>query len=164
MQLQGATMFTKLELLKEYFHIPLALESRPLTTTITPYGLFQYKCLPIGLMDAASIFQRLVSQTPVGCEGCISYLEDLLVFGSTAPQHDEGLRAVLQCLSDKDFCLNIAKCQVMVTDVPLLGHLISSTHIKSDPKSLAAIQKVLIPQSITNIRSFPGSISYHHEF
>uniref|UniRef100_A0A915J069 Reverse transcriptase domain-containing protein n=1 Tax=Romanomermis culicivorax TaxID=13658 RepID=A0A915J069_ROMCU len=90
-QLQGASMFTKLDLLKEYFHISLAPESHPLTTTITPYGLFQYKHLPMGLTDATSVFQCLVPQTPVGWEGCISYLEDILVFHFTAPQQDEGL-------------------------------------------------------------------------
>uniref|UniRef100_A0A915IZY7 Reverse transcriptase/retrotransposon-derived protein RNase H-like domain-containing protein n=1 Tax=Romanomermis culicivorax TaxID=13658 RepID=A0A915IZY7_ROMCU len=52
----------------------------------------------------------------------------------------------------------------MVTNVPLLGHLTSSTHMKPDPKSLAAIRKVPILQSITNVRSFLGFISYCREF
>uniref|UniRef100_A0A915K3E5 RNA-directed DNA polymerase n=1 Tax=Romanomermis culicivorax TaxID=13658 RepID=A0A915K3E5_ROMCU len=132
--------------------------------TITPYGLFQYKCLPMGLRDPVSIFQCLVSLTLAGCEGCISYLNDILVFGSMAMQHDERLGATLQCLSNKDFRLNVAKCQFAFTDVPFLGHLILSTRIKPDPKSLDAIQNVPILQSITDVRSFLGSISYLCEF
>uniref|UniRef100_A0A915JWI6 RNA-directed DNA polymerase n=1 Tax=Romanomermis culicivorax TaxID=13658 RepID=A0A915JWI6_ROMCU len=43
-------------------------------------------------------------------------------------------------------------------------HLISSTGIKPDLKSLDGIRNVPIPQLITNIRSFLGSISYLHKF
>uniref|UniRef100_A0A915IX20 Reverse transcriptase domain-containing protein n=1 Tax=Romanomermis culicivorax TaxID=13658 RepID=A0A915IX20_ROMCU len=53
--------------------------------------------------------QCLVWQTFAGWEGCSSYLDDILVFHSTAMQHDEQLRALLQRLSDKDFRLNMAK-------------------------------------------------------
>uniref|UniRef100_A0A915J0K0 Reverse transcriptase n=1 Tax=Romanomermis culicivorax TaxID=13658 RepID=A0A915J0K0_ROMCU len=88
-QLQRATMFTKLNLSKGYFHIALAPESRLLMMIIMPYGLFQYKCLRMGLTDIASVFQRLVSQTLAQCKGCISNLEDILVFSSMAMQHNE---------------------------------------------------------------------------
>uniref|UniRef100_A0A915JW31 Reverse transcriptase domain-containing protein n=1 Tax=Romanomermis culicivorax TaxID=13658 RepID=A0A915JW31_ROMCU len=164
MQLQGPRMFTKLDLSKGYFHILLAPESCPLTSTIKPYDLFQYKRLPMGLMDAASVFQPLVLQTLEGCEGCFSYLNNILVFSSMATQLNGRVRALLQCLSDKDFRLNVAKCQFAITNVPFLRHLISSTGIKPDPKSLDAIPNVRIPQSIIDIRSFLGSISWLHEF
>uniref|UniRef100_A0A915HHK2 Reverse transcriptase domain-containing protein n=1 Tax=Romanomermis culicivorax TaxID=13658 RepID=A0A915HHK2_ROMCU len=57
-------------------------------------------------------------QTVLSTLWSISYLDDILMFSSMAMQHNERLRAVLQHLSDKDFCLNIAECQSPVTDVP----------------------------------------------
>ena len=41
LELSGATIFSKLDLKKGYFHIQLSPESRSLTATITPSGLYQ---------------------------------------------------------------------------------------------------------------------------
>lgn len=164
LQLQGATIFSKLDIAKGYWHVVLAPESRPFTTTITPYGLFQYKRLPMGLTDAASVFQRLVSQTLAGCEGCISYLDDILVFGPTADIHNERLQNVLQRLSSKDFHLNVAKCRFAANEVRFLGHIIGNDGVRPDPASLDAIRNAPLPASVTDVRSFLGSINYLREF
>uniref|UniRef100_A0A915IBA5 RNA-directed DNA polymerase n=1 Tax=Romanomermis culicivorax TaxID=13658 RepID=A0A915IBA5_ROMCU len=71
---------------------------------------------------------------------------------------------MLQSLSNKDFGHNMAKCQLAVTNVPFLGHLILSAAIKPNPKSLDVIRNVPIPQSITKIRSFLESVSYLRKF
>ena len=58
LELSGATIFSKLDLKKGYFHIELSPESRALTATITFSGIYQYTKLPMGLKDSASVFQR----------------------------------------------------------------------------------------------------------
>ena len=60
LQLHGQRVFSKIDLRKGYYHILLTKESRPLTATITPLGLMAYNRLPMGLRDAASVFQRCV--------------------------------------------------------------------------------------------------------
>ncbi|MCP4491709.1 MAG: RNA-directed DNA polymerase, partial [Gammaproteobacteria bacterium] len=67
LELKGARLFSKLDLKKTFFHIKLAEQSRPLTTTLTHKGLFQYKRLPMGLKDSASVCQQLVAQTLASC-------------------------------------------------------------------------------------------------
>ncbi|GFO47389.1 Zf-h2c2 and rve domain containing protein [Plakobranchus ocellatus] len=108
LELRGANVFTKLDIRKAFFHIELAPDSRHLTTTLTHQGLRQYKRLPMGLQDSASVCQRLVSQTLADCPGTIAYIDDILIFGSTRAEHDANLRMALQQLSDKDFRLQLA--------------------------------------------------------
>ncbi len=57
LELSGAKVFSKLDLSKAYFHVPLDEESKDLTTTMTPLGLWRYNRLPAGLTDSASAFQ-----------------------------------------------------------------------------------------------------------
>ncbi len=49
LELSGAQVFSKLDLSRAYFHIPLDEESKDLTTTITPLGQRRYNRLPMGL-------------------------------------------------------------------------------------------------------------------
>ncbi|GFO24484.1 transposon tf2-9 polyprotein [Plakobranchus ocellatus] len=134
LELRGATVFTKLDLRKAFFHIELAPDSRHLTTTLTYQGLRQYKHLPMGLMDSASVCQRLVSQTLAGCTGTIAYIDDILIFGSTRAEHDANLRMAFQRLSNKDFRLQLAKCKFTVQKLHFWGMLSLPTGSNQTPK------------------------------
>jgi hypothetical protein len=91
LKLRGMKYYTKLDLKKGYYHIMLAEQSRPLTATMTPIGLMAYNRLPMGLKDAASCFQKAVSQVLSDCENCIAYIDDILVYGETKAEHDRAL-------------------------------------------------------------------------
>ena len=164
LELKGATVFSKLDLRKAFFHIKLAQESRELTTTLTHQGLRQYTRLPMGLKDSASVCQRLVSQTLAGCPGTIAYIDDILVFGSTQEEHDACLREALKRLEAKDFRLQTSKCAISVPEVTFLGHVISASGIRPDPKNVEPIQKAPRPTTVKQVASFLGMVNYYQEF
>ena len=114
-KLSKATHFSKLDLRKAYFNIPLDEESSLLTTTITPRGLFAYDKLPMGLKDSAAVFQKIVHQTLVDIQGCEPYSDDILIHGSTREEHDAILIKVLKRLDEKNLRLNLDKCSIAVT-------------------------------------------------
>ena len=90
-KLGGMRWFSKIDLRKGYFHIPLHLDSRRYTATLTPLGLMAYNRLPMGLKDAASAFQKCVSATLMNCNNTISFIDDILVYGRTREEHDNAL-------------------------------------------------------------------------
>ena len=51
-RLNGCTIFTKLDLTKGYYQVPMAKGDIPKTAVITPFGLFEWIRMPFGLRNA----------------------------------------------------------------------------------------------------------------
>ncbi len=82
-QTHGSSWFSKLDLVKGYHQIELHPDSCPLTTTHTPLGLGQYKCMPLGLADPGASMQCCIEETLAGLDGACEYIDDILIYTST---------------------------------------------------------------------------------
>ena len=61
-QLAGATTFSKIDANSGFWQIPLKVESRLLTTLVTPHGRYCFNELPFGIASAPKLFQRQMSK------------------------------------------------------------------------------------------------------
>ena len=60
---------------------------------------------------------------------CISYIDDILVFGKDIKEHNEYLKDVLIRLQEVGFKLAIRKCNFAQKETDILGHNISKRGI-----------------------------------
>ncbi len=159
----GAQFFSKLDLKRGYFQIPLHEDSRSLTTTITPLGLRRYKRMPMGLSDSASAFQSRVKTALQGLDGVEVYIDDIIVHGKTREEHDRRLIAVLQRLSDNGFRLQVKKVLIAKESVPAFGYILGKDGISPNPENVEAILEALPPKDVKGLQRFLGSVNYFHD-
>ncbi len=162
--LNGATVFSKLDLNQGYNQLELAPESRYITTFSTHLGLMRYKRLNFGISSAAEIFQNAIRETLNGIPGAINISDDILVFGKTQKDPDQTLAAVFQRLRERGLTLNQLKCEYSKSNLEFFGYVFGANGMAPDPTKVQDILNLKAPTSVTEVRSLLGMTNYCARF
>ena len=141
--LQGAQIFSALDLASGYYQLELDEKSRAYTAFPTPYGLYQWKVMPMGLTNAPAIFQRAMNEVlheHIRNKYCRVYLDDIIILSKDEEEHAKHLDAVLQDLTRYHLFCQLPKCVWAKKELTYLGHLVNGQGIKPDPSKVAALQ------------------------
>lgn len=115
--LQGATVFTKLELRNAYHLVRIKEGDEWKTAFNTPLGHFEYLVMPFGLTNAPAVFQGLVNN--VLCDFLnrfvFVYIDDILIFSRSQSEHISHVRQVLQRLLENRLFVKAEKCEFMLS-------------------------------------------------
>ena len=95
--LNGATVFSKLDLNAGYHQIELHPDSRYITTFSTHTGLKRYIRLNFGICSAAEVFQYCIQKALAGLPGVRKFSDDIIVYGKTHKEHNGNLHRVFNC-------------------------------------------------------------------
>ena len=84
MKLNGAKIFSVLDLTNGYYHIELGEASRAKTVFVTPFGKWKFNMVPFSLTQALAYFQALISEVLKGLSHfTIAYLDNIIIFSKT---------------------------------------------------------------------------------
>ena len=99
-------------------------ESKNLFVFYTPWGLYRYKTLVMGLHTASSECQEKTKLLLEGLEGVQQIQDDVVIHGA-GKQYDERLQAVLKRLQSTGLTLRKEKCHFGVLEILWFGNLFS---------------------------------------
>jgi hypothetical protein len=162
--LDGSTIFSKLDLNQGYHQLPLHPDSRYITTFSTHVGLYRYKRLNFGISSASEIFQNVIAQAIAGIPGAKNISDDILIHARNPSEHLNILQRILQRLSDKGLTLNKSKCEFCKDSLIFYGHKFSAAGMSPDPKKVAAVKAFAPPTNVAETRSIIGMITYFSRF
>ncbi|CAH2208146.1 jg24630, partial [Pararge aegeria aegeria] len=163
-RLQGARYFSKLDARSGYWMIQIDNESADLCTFGTPFGRYQFLRLPYGINCASEVFHARVRQLLEDLEGVDSFVDDIIVWGSTMAQHDERLKCLLERARQVGIKFNKEKCEFRVQEVSYLGHTFSAGGMAIDKNKLKAIELMPTPQDRPALERFLGMVNYLSKF
>jgi hypothetical protein len=133
--------FSILDLKSGYWQIPLEETAQKLAAIMLPFGIFRFICLPFGLKNAPAFFQRYMDE--VLKEGLgnyvFVYIDDIVIFSDTFDNHLEHLNNVLEFLKTSNLKANIEKCHFCLSQIKVLGKIVSEEGIATDPELISAM-------------------------
>ncbi|GJV07692.1 putative reverse transcriptase domain-containing protein [Tanacetum coccineum] len=156
-QLQGSSMYSKIDLRSGYHQLRVCDEDIPKTAFRTRYGHYEFQVMPFGLTNAPAVFMDLMNRVcrPYLDKFMIVFIDDILIYSKTKEEHDAHLRLILELLKKEELYAKFSKCDFWLSKVQFLGHVIDSEGIHVDPAKIESIKDWESPDLI-KIRIFLG--------
>ncbi|TYK23903.1 ty3-gypsy retrotransposon protein [Cucumis melo var. makuwa] len=142
-QLQGATVFSKIDLRSGYHQLRIRDNDIPKTAFRSRYEHYEFIVMSFGLTNAPAVFMDLMNRVFKDFldSFVIVFIDDILIYSKTEPEHEEHLRQVLETLRANR----------------LEG-------VSVDPAKIEAVTNWPRPSTISEIRSFLDLVGYYRRF
>ncbi|XP_043212315.1 uncharacterized protein K02A2.6-like [Amphibalanus amphitrite] len=156
---KSSKFFSKFDAKNGYFQVPLADESKDLTTFITPWGRFRFERCVQGLSSSGDEFNRRGDVALAGIPRTCKVTDDILCHDDTYASHLKHVITVLERCKEHNITLNPTKLQFAQSTVEYCGFNISKDGYTVDRRKLRAISDFPVPQNLTDLRSFMGLVN-----
>ncbi len=164
--LQGAKIFTKLDLRNAYHLVRIWEGDEWKTAFNTHLGHFEYLVMPFGLTNAPAVFQALVNDVLRDLLNRVVfvYLDDILIFSRSIEEHVQHVRDVLHRLLENKLYVKAEKCDFHVDSVSFLGYVVESGQLRADPAKIEAVKNWPIPSTRKELQRFLGFANFYRRF
>lgn len=165
-QVQGAKVFSKIDLRSDYHQIRIKEEDIYKTSFCNRYGQCKFVVLPFGLKNAPATFMSLIHGIfqPYLDKFLLIFIDYILIYSKNQEEHKEHLRIVLQTLRENHLYAKFSKCDFFKDQIQYLGHVILADGIVVDLEKIKTIMEWTAPKNVVDIRSFLGLDRYYHRF
>ena len=160
----NAKVFSVIDAKSGYLQIKLDKESSLLTTFNTPIGRFRWLRLPFGIKSAPEVFQRIMDTMLEGIPEAKAIMDDILVAGVDAADHDRVMKKVVERATEYNLKLNWDKCQIKQSSVKYVGHVISEDGVQVQDEKVRAVRDMPTPENKEAVSRFLGIVQYLAKF
>ncbi|KAL0544931.1 hypothetical protein IC582_020061 [Cucumis melo] len=165
-QLQGATVFSKIELRSRYHQLRIKDSYIPKIAFHSRYGHYEFIVMSFGLKNALAVFMNLMNRVFKDFLDTfvIVFIDDILVFSRTEAEHEEHLRMVLETLRANKLYEKFSICEFWLKQVSFLGHVVSKDGVSIDPTKIEVVTSWPRPSTVNEVCSFLGLAGYYQRF
>jgi hypothetical protein len=165
-QLEGASVFSKIDLKSGYFQLKIREYDIPKIAFITRYGSYEYTVMPFGLTNAPSYFMNMMNKVFMEFldKFVVVFIDDILVYSKKNEEHERHLRLIKEKLRENKFYAKFSKCEFWLSEVAFLGHIVSKKGFAVDPSKVTAVKEWEPPKNVGEIHSFLGLAGYYRRF
>lgn len=160
----GKRIFTTLDMIRAYHHVPVEESDVEKTAVITPFGLFEFTKMQFGLCNASQTFQRFMNRIFGDLDFVVVFVDDICIASASEEEHREHIRVVFERLRQNGLVLNLVKCRFAQTEVDFLGYRVCCDGIKPDPERVRAVVQYKSPETVKELRRFLALVNGYKRF
>ncbi|GJW41934.1 putative reverse transcriptase domain-containing protein [Tanacetum coccineum] len=118
-QLQGSSVYSKIDLRSGYHQLRVREEDIPKTAFRTRYGHYEFQVMPFGLTNAPAVFMDLMNRVckPYLDKFVIVFIDDILIYSKSKKEHEEHLKLILELLKKEELYAKFSKCEFWIPKV-----------------------------------------------
>ncbi|GJR13783.1 putative reverse transcriptase domain-containing protein [Tanacetum coccineum] len=122
-QLQGSSVYSKIDLRSGYHQLRVREEDIPKTAFRTRYVHYEFQVMPFGLTNAPAVFMDLMNRVckPYLDKFVIVFIDDILIYSKNKQEHEEHLKLILELLKKEELYTKFSKCEFWIPKVQFLG-------------------------------------------
>nr|GEW10628.1 putative reverse transcriptase domain-containing protein [Tanacetum cinerariifolium] len=111
-QLQGSSIYSKIDLRSGYHQLRVQEEDIPKTAFRTRYGHYEFQVMSFGLTNAPAVFMDLMNRVckPYLDKFVIVFINDILIYLKNEQEHREHLKLILELLKREKLYAKFSKC------------------------------------------------------
>jgi len=165
-RIQGATVFTRLDMRDGYHHLRIRKGDEKYTAFITEYGLYEWTVACFGLKNAPAEFARYMSNIlrEFVNDFVVVYFDDIIIYSNSLEEHWQQVREVLKKLKEHRVNLKIKKCEFGVAETEFLGQIINGKTMRMQAEKVKAILDWPIPKRKEDVAAFRGLTGYYRQY
>jgi GGDEF domain-containing protein len=118
-------------------------EDIPKTTFVTRYGQYEFTVVSFGLTNAQAYFINMMNKVFMDelDKFVVVFIDDILIYSSTAEEHEQHLRVVLEKLRQNQLYAKFSKCDFWLKEVAFLGHVLTTEGVAVDPAKIETMKE-----------------------
>ncbi|GJZ95638.1 hypothetical protein Tco_0667972 [Tanacetum coccineum] len=165
-QLQGSSVYSKIDLRSGYHQLRVRDEDIPKTAFRTRYGHYKFQVMPFGLTDTPAVFIDLMNRVckPYVDKFVIVFIDDILIYSRNKEEHADHLRIILELLKKEKLYAEFSKCDFWISILQFLGHVIDTQGIYVDPTKIEVVKNWESPTTPIEVHQFLGLVGYYRRF
>ncbi|GKD67128.1 putative reverse transcriptase domain-containing protein [Tanacetum coccineum] len=112
-QLQGSSIYSKVDLRSGYHQLRVREEDIPKTAFRTRYGHYEFQVMPFGSTNASAVFMDIMNRVckPYMDKFVIVFTDDILIYLKNKQEHKEHLKLILELLKKEELYAKFSKCE-----------------------------------------------------
>ncbi|GJW78890.1 putative reverse transcriptase domain-containing protein [Tanacetum coccineum] len=165
-QLQGSSIYSKIDLRSGFHQLRVRDEDIPKTTFRTRYGHYEFQVMPFGLTNVPTVFMDLMNRMckPYLDNFVIVFIDDILIYSCNKEEHANHVRIISELLRKEKLYAKFSKCDFWIRMVQFLRHLIDSQGLHVDPAKIEAVKNWASPTTPIKVCQFLGLVGYYRRF